>query len=279
MTLMALTGRKEIRRAYDRFATSLREGAVRCTDTKVGYQGGGSIHDAYWRSAQGFWSAFDDAHSRYWCAFGATDPGDSRNLGITCEINCPFEGIDRRVAGVFVKNEDGNVFIAHSGKIGGGRKGVGKSIFWQEYRGGGPLTVRYPDDVEREVVVIASLDSPLLPAQVGHFVHEVARIKEAASIGASPSPGDLGSYTPEFSGVRTPYPLGGLVESTCTHGLVVDALAQHLRRRGYAIGNDRARDLFVVDDDGSVACLFEVKTDLSTTSTYAAIGQVMFRRL
>ena len=285
MNLVALTSKKEIRHAYTRFAANLRKGAVNHADTKVGYQGGGSVHEAHWRPVQRFWAVFEDslAHNRYWCAFGTTDPGESDNLSITCEVNIPFDGIDRRIAGVFVKNDDGTVFVAHSGKIGGGRKGVGKSGFWRMYRGAGPTTVTYSDGAEREVVVIGRIDSPLLAAKVGHFVHEVARIKDAVSAGSSSpseaSGGDedgVGSYTPEFAGARTPYPFGGVVESTCRHGLVVDALARRLTQKGHAIGNDRARDLFVVDDAGSVTCLFEVKTDLSTTSTYAAIGQVMF---
>ena len=59
------------------------------------------------------------------------------------------------------------------------------------------------------------------------------------------------------------------------HGLVVDALeaaVKHAGQRGY---NDGARDLFVLDERKRMSVLFEVKTDVTTTSIYTAVGQLL----
>ena len=89
------------------------------------------------------------------------------------------------------------------------------------------------------------------------------------------APAPKGTYTPEFSGTKTYAQPGSRVEADCRHGLVVDALAVALTKLKFPYGNDQLRDLYILREDGSLRVLFEVKTDLSTSSIYAAIGQLM----
>ena len=48
---------------------------------------------------------------------------------INCEINMPKEGINRSFAGLFVRDNNGNIYITHNGNLRGGRKGISKSNF------------------------------------------------------------------------------------------------------------------------------------------------------
>jgi hypothetical protein len=110
----------------------------------------------------------------------------------------------------------------------------------------------------------------------------VKRIKALVS-GDPKAPGAVVSYEtsdlfagfkPEFSG-RKEYEAAILVRAECDHGVVVNALSHCLQDAGYRSANDRHRDLFVMGDEKQVEVLFEVKTDTSLNSVYAAIGQLM----
>jgi len=89
------------------------------------------------------------------------------------------------------------------------------------------------------------------------------------------APAPKGVYRPEFSGTKTYIPPKSPVEADCHHGLVVDALALVMSSRNIAHGNDQFRDLYILGENGSLKMLFEVKTDLGTSSIYSAVGQLM----
>lgn len=100
-------------------------------------------------------------------------------LSITVEVNPPHEGENHRTAGVFLRDGAGRVHVAHSGKIGGGRPGVGKRAFrdfsshlaWQD--------IETPRGI-REVLVVGPLhDKAELPERIASFVRTVATFKDA----------------------------------------------------------------------------------------------------
>ena len=64
-------------------------------------------------------------------------------------------------------------------------------------------------------------------------------------------------------------------EAEADHGLVVDALVTAVERLDLAPHNDQQRDLFVTDHRNGREILFEVKTDVRTTSIYTAVGQLL----
>ena len=282
MSLSPLTDEDEIRRAQQLMVRSLKKGGDEFSRT-VGYRGGRQDVDVYWHSNYGFWFGQPKPRrdlNQYWCAFGRTNPHSSHHLGIICEINSPFEGVNRRKGGVFLKSENGKIFLAHSGKIGGGGKGVGKSAFLANYRGGAYLEdVVWPDKKQTQHFVIGRVGGVHFLEQVSSFVKEVERIKVAVRSGTNPLPSvdETLSFKPEFSGIRKPYSHSDEIESRCDHGLVINALADELESRGYQIANDR-RDL-VARKGGmsdSPTFLFEAKTNVSPTNIYAAIGQLMY---
>jgi hypothetical protein len=190
MSLIPLISADEIRGAFELFFEHVKKGA-RLFRRNVGWRGkrGEDTYDVYWRSAESFWVLLHTpspslAQSQYWCAFGKEDPHSEKTLTITCEINPPTKGINRRCAGIFLKNSLGQIYIAHSGKIGGGRKGIGKSGFFDHYRWDDNCkTINWPDGKKTKAVVIGRIDGKRLPDQLAHFVEEVERIKLRLSRG------------------------------------------------------------------------------------------------
>lgn len=204
--------------------------------------------------------------NRFWNGFGIGEPLDGVNANITCEINFPFKGINRRIAGVFAEDVYGNEFVLHRGKIGGGRKGIGKSSFQEKYRG--KIITAIDGDRESEFALVGDLNSKNLVQQVCSFIKEVYRIKEEEQHNTT-----IFSFSEEFFGPKT---VKGREESiaNCYHGIIVNSLASFLESRGLKIGKDKNRDLFTYKHR-EIKNIFEIKPDLGNSSLYSAIGQLI----
>ena len=71
----------------------------------------------YWHARHKYWCAFKDPAKlkkrHYWNCFGREDPGKSdRTLNPDLEINPPLDGNNKRPAGLFVRNDRRDVFLA-----------------------------------------------------------------------------------------------------------------------------------------------------------------------
>lgn len=250
----------------------------KCTDERVpvriGYPGDNFDGTVSWSDDLGIWAYHGVDTNRYLNIFGLGRPEKHSMVSITSEINFPLQGIDRRIAGVFARDIDGIPIVVHRGKIGGGRKGIGKSLFEENYKGEWE-TVR--DGLRHSnVALVGALTSSHFCTQVSLFIHEVDRIKRLSLTG---TPKDLPfhishTFSKEFSGKKA-YTVGQEVESQCDHGLIVNDLASLLSNRRLTCGNDRNRDLYIVNKSGNISALFEIKTDITLTSLYAGVGQLL----
>jgi hypothetical protein len=243
---------------------------------KLGWQGGGGVFNVYWLNKQGFWCVLEPAltENRYWCAFGVDNPHNTENLTITCEINPPFSGVNRRMAGAFARDSCGGLSIAHSGKVGGGRKGIGQAAFLSLcHCAAAPVT--FADGITTEMLIVGALTSKKLRAEIAYFIREVERIKPMLVKAADAKNGAKGDkFAPEFSGKKKAFLVVGQVEAIATHGLVVGALADALEALSLAPHSDQQRDLFL-GPGGAPTHLFEIKTDFTPYSIYTGVGQLM----
>lgn len=278
MSLTALTDQNEIDRAFDTLCGTLNQGC-RIVRRKVGWQGGNGEYDLQWNSTEGFWTMQEqfEVGNRHILLLGTQDPEPARMVGIVCEVNPPRSGINRRCAGVFLEDQEHNIYLAHSGKIGGGRAGIGKGAMQQNYIGCWQ-TIAWPDVKTSQVIVIGKIDSPLLPSHVALFAREVQRIKEGTDVlpGAPFHQAPLPSFNPEFAGRRRGYTVSSSIEAECNHGLIINSLAEELRHRNLRFNRDQNRDLFIHGDRGSMRVLFEAKTEITTSTIYQGIGQLLF---
>lgn len=284
MSLSPIISAAEIRQARKTLLATLRRGC-RPYRRWIGWRGGSGEYDVEWNPHDGFWFQANPSpyYGRWIIWFGNDDPISARMLNIVCEVNPPDDGINRQCAGLFVSETDSAVYLTHSGKIGGGRKGIGKSAFLSHYRGARE-SVSWPDGNETEVIVIGRIDGERFAAQVANFIHEVQRFKTAAAGGGeSPKSAEQLSAPPaapqfnqEFSGQRRGYRVRSEIESRCDHGLIVNALAKTLQAIGLAVANDQNHDLYVLARNGHMKTLFEAKTDVTTSTIYQAIGQLLY---
>jgi endonuclease III len=142
----------------------------------VGFQGESHRKNVLWSDSLGIWMLAEVIEgSRYWNAFGIENPTRQSGVGITCEINFPLTGINRRVAGAVAEDTAGDLHILHRGRIGGGRAGIGAELFWAHFAG--DRVVATDGDRETTFAVIGSAGSPKLASGLRFFVKEVDRIK------------------------------------------------------------------------------------------------------
>ena len=115
--------------------------------------------------------------SGYWCGFGVENPYHVKNFSFTCEINPPNLGIDKQLAGLFVRSDNGTTYLAHSGGVAGGKLGVGRTAFLKYYGLEAVDKVHWPEKQVTEHIIIAALDDSDLLQQVAAFVYKVAEFK------------------------------------------------------------------------------------------------------
>ena len=277
MNLSPITNRKEGKIAFEALRSCLSARSKKLK-RNVGWPGGHGKFNLHWQEDAGFWVVFDlKERSRYWCAYGTMDPNPHSSKNITCEINPPTEGIDRRCGGVFLKDSSSGLYLAHSGGVGGGRHGIGKINFLEQYSGT-LEEIEWPDGVTAEVVLLGKIGGGSFVNNIATYLRSVEAFKAAAA-GQTPTPiteknPDL-IFAPEFEGPRKKYRLTSAIESQCDHGTVVNTLHAELKALGFDAYKTSKIDLFLADGKANITHLIEVKTDQSTTSLYQAVGQVM----
>ncbi len=239
---------------------------------KVGFQGGSIPMNIFYSSEFNFWFAEKENYNKYWNAFGfGEEPLENRNVSIHIEINFPYESVNRNIGGAFGHKNKGEVLLLHRGKIGGGRVGVGKQLFFDNFRG--DFEIANDEGIDTEFLVIGSLNSKHFPKQVSNFIQEVRRIKNITREETNKF-ADIKNFkfADEHFGISRVK--RGTTTIERTHGIVVNSLASILKDNRYDIGNDRNRDLFI-HKHGRIKTLFEVKTSSSTKDLYSAVGQLL----
>jgi hypothetical protein len=244
---------------------------------KLGHQGASYPARVFWSKKLGIW-LFSHAvkEVRYWNAFGVGRPKPGELVSITSEINFPWAGIDRKTGGAFAQDPWGDVFVIHRGKIGGGKRGIGKSLFEHNYRG--TWSFMEDGDCLTQVAVIGAVTSVRFALQSAQFVRKIEILKSSA----------IHSSQTQFIFPEICFHenlVGNLpasdepdVKSRCDRDLIVTALASLLKRWKLRIGNSENYDLFLVDPAGDrISYIFEFLTDTREKSILAAAAKALLR--
>lgn len=222
------------------------------------------------------------------------DPTASTWMQIDVQVNFPAGTYNRRMAGAFVTDENGDVMVAHRGKLTKGKAGLPKAKVFREFAS---RTVEADDeDLTSKVILISALDDPELADRLWEFAVEAREV--ATRIGAETeedhdndaATGDrtgrppagkpsspaknpmlrLRDYFDEYAGAGNSKGQSGgkrIVE----HGDVVKALEVLLRANGRS-QKAQAIDLAIV---AAQVDLYEVKTSVRTTDVYTGVGQLL----
>jgi hypothetical protein len=272
--LKVLDDESAIKKYRQQFIKSFKPFINEKIPVNLGHPGATVKAKVFWSDSLGIWMFQNKSDSRYWHAFGAGRPSVSSHIPITCEINFPVRGIDRRIGGVMAEDRDGRVYVAHRGKIGGGKKGVGKSLFEDHYRG---VWATMEDGlVDTSVALIGELNSARFVRQVTQFIRKIDTIKNLYSSRSSQLEISFEElrFREEFIGAEHTH-LEIDPRFSCDHGLIVKDLHDVLSHRGFKTGNDFERDLFIANKKGEITTVFKVLTDASLNSIQSRVAHLL----
>jgi hypothetical protein len=265
---------------------NLKAALTRQGTRNIGFPGGNVDQTVYSAGEAQLWVAFggpteDAAVPRYWNAFGIYKP-DRPAQTITVEINIAIDSNTAQVAGFFAEDGDtGDIFLMHSGRVGGGRPGIGKSAFlvWSKAK---LVDVTEKDGGIRSGIAVGKLDDPDLTDRIWTFIRNVQSFKDQAAAGGLDTPEfkrqveEFDKYSKEFSGKKRGV-RGGAFQYVTYHGDIVQKLYDDRTARlapGEKVFNSTLIDLFV-KRDGVLSEVYEVKTGVDRQMLHTAIGQVV----
>lgn len=239
---------RRIDRAIRRLQGALK--GVPARGVRLTWRGGELRTTIHWARDDHFWWAFEPRPGRAALLLGHADHPPTRRESITCEINLPRGGADRRVAGILAADERGTLYLAHSGRMGGARPGQRKAGFREFMADGVWRRVRWPDGAESEALIIAPLASPRLTRLLGGFVEAVRRFKDGGQP-AHPTGLRVAALCREASGRDS-------ATAACDRLLVDVALHEELAKRGlfgggedlFSLRGERPQPLFALVADG-----------------------------
>lgn len=276
-----VTSENEIEELQEVFERTIRRVAATKPRTQVlGYPGGTFEAEVFYIKKFDLWVGFQDFGNRFGNACGIGYPFENASPAPHLEINVPKRGIDRRIAGAFVTDGKGDYFLAHSGKVGGGTRGVSLTNFHSYYPAQSSVDW---GGVQKSAYIVGAIDD----AEIAEKLYSLTRASKEFREYVRNGGGDRDEssklanfrFAPEFVGTKTYSPREQVI-AVADHGRVVKALREELRRRGVDAYNNIHRDLFVPTRDGKdLRALFEVKTLSDTGSLYTAIGQLYFHGL
>jgi len=252
----------------------------------VGFPGGNDDVALFTKGNGHLWfggKTLEDATiPRYWNALGIYD--DTRTAQTpTVELNIPVHENSAKVSGFLARDPaSGTIYLMHTGKIGGGAKGVGKSAFLAWSRSPLVPVLDASDGTQRSGLLIGSLDHNSILGRLERFVKQVALFKEFVKQGHHEDPKfrklveELQNFSPEFSGWKAGF-VGATLEYLSYHGDVIDEL--HRKRNksktpSEVIYNTGLIDL-AVSDGGVITEVYEAKTSTDRQVLYTAIGQLI----
>lgn len=178
--LTIITDKHSNRKYQELLKEKLSESLKDNIDTTIGFPSGNYQTNVI-HNSQIWYNSYeineDGKTRRYWNGFGLSKSiKTKKSLDISVEINIPFTGVNRQVSGFFAKDEStGEIFLMHRGKIGGGRKGIGKNAFinWA----GLELIEVIDGEKTSRVIKIANLNNNDLARNIASFVAKVSNFK------------------------------------------------------------------------------------------------------
>ncbi|MEP3197117.1 MAG: hypothetical protein ABJO57_04545 [Lentilitoribacter sp.] len=287
--LHLITEDKQKQNCQKTLAKNLRKFMSNIGERQIGYPGDNEFVTMFKNNRTNLWFVAKTitpkkGTKKLWNAFGIFNK-DIRSHNIVVEANIPLKTNAQNVAGFFAKEQiTGRIYLLHTGKIGGGAKGVSKSNFLRTTTLK-LVDVHDPNGKTRKGIVLGPIDDALVINEgVLNFANHVIEFKKAAREGSLKTDDGLSTenqfddqYTAEFSGLKSGKRREDFDYYTY-HGIIVDNLVRYRKGQGLYegehISNDAKIDLKVIKN-GKITEIYEVKTSSVRQVLYTAIGQLM----
>lgn len=283
IVLSPVTQKSAVAKAFTQISNKIRLAAGVTVKHTVGAPGGSDELRVRWIPKLNIWvcaQPYSSRRSRHWIGYGLVDPRTtSSGLNIRVETALPPSGINRRIAGLLARDANGNVYLLHSGKIGGGKQGFGKTFFWQHY-GGDAAKVRFEDGDLGYALIGCIADGDFLE-RVADFVHGVdaMRRRDSKYVWRFPRGSAARDYVDKKRGVSAVQRSIGDTKMLHEHNEILNALKDCLQ--AYAcvesVKEDVQRDPHVVLKGGATIDI-ELKPAITRQDIYTGVGQLLLNQ-
>ena len=182
--MRGVTTRQKTTECQKRLEKTLTKSLKQRKIISIGYQSGSMKPNVHHNGTVWFYS--EKLDNRFWNAFGL-NPDEDAQKDIVVEINPPLNGIDpRKGAGMFAFDEDDSLSLLHSGRIGGGRKGIGPKAFREWYLQFTPMKdVEIGEGNVRNGILVGNIEEDSFLDDLEIFVRNVWLFKRLARNGAN----------------------------------------------------------------------------------------------
>jgi len=281
-----IESKEEIAKAQRKLELIIRRDFKTKAVKNIGYPGGTNVDtEVFTDGSHWYWASDHDSEDvpnpRRLNWFGLFT--DNVDLQISVEINTAYAGRNDQVAGFFARDNDtGSIYLLHSGRVGGGTKGVGKAAYlaWSNQL---PIDVVDSSGSIKEGVLVMPIEGIAATRSVVRYIDIIASFKQAVRAGVIESPEfqrkkkELDDFFAESRG-RRKGKRSSEIDYLSRHGEVVDAL--YVWRSSSALPqNGRLVKNMLIDMGVAVGHelveVFEVKSSTARSDIYAAIGQLM----
>jgi hypothetical protein len=273
--LFAITKKSEIKEAnnllFGKLASLKHESYV----INYGSAGGSTLIQILYSPKYNLWWGNSMEPNRFWNPFGLKKPKPNSTVTGRCQMNYSASEVDNNVAALLCKDAKGEIYLLHSGKVGGGQKGVGKNAF-ADYYTGRKTTVQF-ENQELEYYVVTGLNSKRFFQNIVDFVTVVYDFKDFVKsnrIAGTPIREKNPLKNGEYLGIKTYDLPPRVVTASNDHAVITTQLIQELADMGFKVRRDQFRDAYTVDSTKKIDRVFEIKSSLSRQSLYTAIGQL-----
>ena len=282
-----LESKEEIKNSQDKLEVTLKREFPHSDVRDIGYPSGRQTdaqicvyEESYW-----FWSGDyrgkGTPRRQNW--FGLMRPGV---LGITVETNVPCEGQSKYLAGYFARDSvSKSIYLMHSGKIGGGAKGVGKNAFLTSTS---PQLIKVIDATGgiRLGVIVMPIEGNAASRSAISYIDTIALFRQEVRNKKLDYSGPifernkqkLKDFYAEARG-RRKGKRPGEIDYISRHGDVVEALRKWREKKGMKetlrLVKDVYIDMGVANERNRLLEIYEVKTKATTQDVYCAIGQLL----
>lgn len=181
--LKIITDQREVRKCQKALEERLTNSLGMSNEYIIGFPSGNwnatvNYNNTIW------YSTYEIEGKRYWNGFGVVaELNTKKSNNIVVEVNPPLNGINKSVSGIFAKNSKTNrIYLLHRGKIGGGRKGIGKKAFLDWYKKE-LVTLNDSSNKEHHAIMIGEIASESFIDNLEKFVSHVYEFKSLVSSG------------------------------------------------------------------------------------------------
>ena len=180
MPFTPLTTESEIAMAFEALSSNWKAGAQHFS-RDISWRPATQTCSVWWRQQDAVWAVLE-AHPQQPHFYTFIGLDISRNpLNIDCQFDLCTSGFTRRQGGVFLRDADGNVYIGHTGFIGGGVHGVGRNAFIA-YARDRTVSIAWPDRKVTDGFAVSDVRSPMLAAALRDFADLKLQFKASVTV-------------------------------------------------------------------------------------------------